>query len=41
MGLIFAPDTRSMVLGVFLRYAVMSITEGVQNYIDRGNGRRR
>lgn len=37
----FAPDTRCMVLGVFLCYAARSITEGVQNYIDRGNGRRR
>ena len=36
-----APNTRCMVLGVFLCYGAMSIKEGVQNYIDRGNGRRR
>ena len=37
----FAPDARRTVLGVFLCYAARSITEVVQNYIDRGNGRRR
>lgn len=41
MGLMCAPDTRCTVLGGIFMLCSQEYKKGVQNYIDRGNGRRR